>query len=201
MTLIVHGDLDGDDTGLQYGVVVGGEHRVYGDQSWIAGGKAAEELGGRTVRRSVTVTYGEWEPVPPSLPPEPHVGAFVACGGDGNLLPFFRRWSEGWSVVSRDPQFSDVDSWAGVVAVARERAKRDPVLLAPVPEPVRLPWRFTEDTGFQLGVAVPERGYVLVNAMDTRTMTGQPVGLTPAAAREAAAALLSAADEAERTNA
>jgi len=43
-----------------------GERHVYGDQSWIAGGRAVREAhpGGRVERRTVTITYGEWEATP-----------------------------------------------------------------------------------------------------------------------------------------
>lgn len=77
----------------------------------------------------------DWtEPVPPPLPPEPPVGSFVACGADGNLLPFFRRWDEGWALVG-DAIVSRGQSWGRVVAESHARAGRDPVLLVPAPEP------------------------------------------------------------------
>lgn len=133
----------------------------------------------------------EWtEPAPPPLPPEPAVGEFVACGGDGNLLPFFRHWSEGWSVVSRDPVFAEVQSWAGVVAVARERAKRDPVRLVPVPEPVTLPWEHGRQR-ITVGVDGAGRGIV------AEWINNDIVHSGPAVARAKAYALLSAADQAE----
>ena|ERR1044072_8312870 len=36
---------------------------IYGDQHWIADGRAAQELGGKTVMREITITYGEWKEI------------------------------------------------------------------------------------------------------------------------------------------
>lgn len=78
------------------------------------------------------VTVEELEPPKPALPAEPGFGLFVACGGDGNLLPFFRRWHEGWLRVDGDS--SDYTTWPEICALSRERAGRDPVLLVPAPD-------------------------------------------------------------------
>jgi len=52
---------------IQYAVVSadGSGRQVYGDQSWVAYGRAAREEGNgaRTQRRTITITYGEWEDV------------------------------------------------------------------------------------------------------------------------------------------
>jgi hypothetical protein len=236
MTLIVHGDLDDGRTGVQYGVVVDGEHRVYGDQSWVAGGKAAEELGGRTVRRSVTVTYGEWEPFPPPMI-EPPNKSVVAVGSH-----VFQRDDDGamtrWWLAGAHSSYN----WKDVCDMGR------PVLLAPVPEPVELPERIHDVVAFAIARAEKEPcasgHYALAErVVEELRLRGwlaaaEPVALpwhltsingwgrgivrlaedNPAApvaygiddytrfistaqARQMAAALLSAADEAERTNA
>lgn len=42
-----------------------GERRVYGDQSWVADGRAlAHHEGGHIESRTITITYGEWSSIP-----------------------------------------------------------------------------------------------------------------------------------------
>lgn len=57
-----HGDAV---SGVQYAVVdPDGSDHPYGDQSWVMGGGPIRDGGhpeGRIQRRTVTVTYGEWE--------------------------------------------------------------------------------------------------------------------------------------------
>lgn len=60
-------------------------------------------------------------------PSEPEVGEFVACGGDGNPLPFFRRWSEGWMKV--DGNTCDYTTWPEICALSQERWGRMPAKL------------------------------------------------------------------------
>ena len=52
--------------GVQYAVKDrSGEYITYGDQHWVASGQALADAhpDGTIVRRTVTVTYGEWEEV------------------------------------------------------------------------------------------------------------------------------------------
>lgn len=85
------------------------------------------------------------EVVPP-LPPEPPVGGFWACGTDSNLLPFFRRWEEGWLDVGGGSEYV---TWADIVERSRRRAKRDPVQLVPDPaaDAPELPYYLYGDQG------------------------------------------------------
>lgn len=54
---------DSPRTATQYGVRRDGRVTIYGDQGWVADGRAVETLGGGlTVRRSVQITYGPWVP-------------------------------------------------------------------------------------------------------------------------------------------
>lgn len=50
---------------VQYAVLDRGEHHTYGDQSWVAYGRALTDAHphGRVQRRTVTITYGQWEDV------------------------------------------------------------------------------------------------------------------------------------------
>jgi len=51
---------------VQYSVAMpDGRHLVYGDQRWVASGRAlADHRDGWVERRTVTITYGEWEASP-----------------------------------------------------------------------------------------------------------------------------------------
>jgi hypothetical protein len=40
-----------------------GSIKIFGDQEWIRDGRAAEEIGGVTIPREVTFTFGEWQEV------------------------------------------------------------------------------------------------------------------------------------------
>lgn len=166
----------------------GGEFEAVEQWSGCNGARPEYYIGGR-----FTLVAPAGQPlkrVRPPDPPEPAVGEFVACGTDGNPLPFFRRWAEGWSAVSRDPQFQ-VDSWSDVVDIARERAGRDPLLLTGVP-PVSLPWR--SDSWLN---SVNVNGRTVVDDVGE----GRQLIMTPETARAKGNALLAAAEKAERNGA
>lgn len=48
---------------VQFCVLVAGKRQVYGDQQWVRDGRAVRDVypEGRTQRRTITITYGEWE--------------------------------------------------------------------------------------------------------------------------------------------
>jgi hypothetical protein len=56
---------DDPNSGVQFAVLdPDGTHHAYGDQSWVAYGQAIRcgmHPDGRIQRRTVTITYGEWE--------------------------------------------------------------------------------------------------------------------------------------------
>lgn len=130
------------------------------------------------------------------LPPEPAVGEFVACGAAGNLLPFFRRWDEGWGAVGgSDPRGW---TWAEICARAQERRGGPPVRLVPDPfaEPVELPWASQPYAQglMRTVVHLSSDGVVDENG---NGITGVAVAMPPEMARAKARALLAAADRAE----
>jgi len=51
---------------VQYAVATpDGRRIIYGDQRWVADGRALDDhRHGWVVRRTVTITYGEWEATP-----------------------------------------------------------------------------------------------------------------------------------------
>jgi hypothetical protein len=129
--------------------------------------------------------------IEPPLPPEPPVGAFVAAGADGNLLPFYRRLDEGWGIVGGS---IDGVTWADICAMSQKRANRPPVLLVPDPlaEAPELPWECEDESDGIVEVArAPGRGdkrtvYVYVDARFSY--------LTPAEARAMGLGLLKASE-------
>lgn len=48
---------------IQYAVAYDGKTEIFGDQPWVRSGEAAGELEGVTLRRTITISYGEWEQV------------------------------------------------------------------------------------------------------------------------------------------
>lgn len=52
---------------VQYCIVgANGRRYVYGDQEWVASGAAIEDShpGGHVEKRTISITYGEWSPIP-----------------------------------------------------------------------------------------------------------------------------------------
>lgn len=62
--LVEHPSSEEPTRAWQYGVTgyLNGEETPYdfGDQSWVADGRAAKEVGGKTMVRDVFISYGEW---------------------------------------------------------------------------------------------------------------------------------------------
>lgn len=134
------------------------------------------------------------KPVKPPLPEEPPVGTFVACGADGNLLPFYRRWDEGWSQVGGGVS----STWSGICDESQERAERWPVVMVPDPfaEPVALPWkRQIGEFPTMAHVEPIDKGVGL--ALDSGGRRISP-DLSLDEARELGCALMTAADAAEK---
>jgi hypothetical protein len=132
--------------------------------------------------------------IPVADPPEPAVGEFVATGTDGNLLPFYRRWSEGWFEVGGADQVTW--TWAEICAQSRDKADRRPVRLIPDPfaEPVPLPWVDREITVTR---TVPEGTFVFLTLDEGSTVDRTFVHLTNDRARDLARALWAAVDAVE----
>lgn len=65
-------DYDGPTWAYQYAVLDRGVYRAYGDQEWVAYGRAQREQhpDGKTQRRRVTITYGPWVDVDAPEPAE-----------------------------------------------------------------------------------------------------------------------------------
>ncbi len=145
---------------------------------------------------SLELPEGWFEPVPPPRPPEPEPGLWQVGAVTAYRRPEADRFSSHhWSILGptlSGSAFIGWYQWEAVVAKAGDdlSIRR----MAPVPEPVELPWTneaTTVDTHrlhrtASLGVRVTvEEHYTTII-------------YEPSAARSLAAALLSAADEAER---
>jgi hypothetical protein len=129
--------------------------------------------------------------VEPPLPDEPPVGSFVAAGTNGNLLPLYRRWREGWMAVE---SLEDA-TWPEICAESQERAGRSPVRLVPAPEPVELPWTGSDADGDDDGRKIHVDcmlGLTLIRVVSGQDAIG--IALDVAGLRELARAVTTAAD-------
>lgn len=122
---------------IQYAVVdSNGTVHTYGDQDWVADGRAlAAHPGGRIERRRVEISYGAWEAVPPPTPPEPEPGAYLI--GDKLAVRFPDDDSGAvWAIETNGPAGYQWMDWDPVWV------HPDVTIVKLVPEPptVELPW-------------------------------------------------------------
>lgn len=129
--------------------------------------------------------------LPPPLPPEPKPGAYLVRCGDAEWLVMGQgnEWiymTSGGVMSFRWPEWCEQFPGATLTR------------LVPAPEPVTLPWHGRSDLGRELIVAppVPESRYQLVPL----AVNGTATTVAPGVARAMAAALLSAAEQAERAS-
>lgn len=154
----------------------------------------------------------DWtEPVPPPLPPEPEPGAYLI----GTVLAVRERADMSgnrWYWWLDDPGDFIADSWANCWEAFGGAGTSSIVRLVPAPEPVQpvltafgkplplvtLPWHLTSINGWGRGevrLAQDNPAAPIAYSIDDYTRF-----ISTSQAREMAAALLSAADEAERAN-